>query len=253
MRTGARSACARVAPSDASVLVTGEHGTGKELVARLLHAASPRAHRPLITVNVGGLVGGRVRERAVRPREGRVHRRRTPIAPAASSWPTAARCSSTRSRTCRSRSRRSCCACCRPASSSASAARARARVNVRVISATNADLRAEFAAGRFREDLLFRLNTVEIHLPPLRERREDMPALAAHFLARHARRYRKPIEGFDDDALARAARPPVAGQRARAGPRDRARRAHGARNRVLARRRPRPAAPRPAARRRSSS
>ena len=74
-------------------------------------------------------------------------------------------------------------------------------VNVRVISATHADLRAEVATGRFREDLLFRLNTVEIHLPPLRDRREDIAPLAAHFLSRHVKRYRRPIEGFEPDAL----------------------------------------------------
>jgi DNA-binding NtrC family response regulator len=66
-----------------------------------------------------------------------------------------------------------------------------------VLSATNADLDTEVAAGRFREDLLFRLNTIEIHLPPLRERREDIPALAQHFLERHAGRYRKTVHGFD--------------------------------------------------------
>jgi DNA-binding NtrC family response regulator len=74
-------------------------------------------------------------------------------------------------------------------------------VDVRVFSATNADLREEVAAGRFRRDLMFRLNTVEIHLPPVRERREDIPALAAHFLRGHARRYRKQIAGFDGGAL----------------------------------------------------
>ena len=66
------------------------------------------------------------------------------------------------------------------------------RVDVRILSATNADLRQEVAAGRFRQDLLFRLNTIEIRLPPLRERREDIPLLAAHFLRQHAQRYRKP-------------------------------------------------------------
>jgi DNA-binding NtrC family response regulator len=75
------------------------------------------------------------------------------------------------------------------------------RVNVRMLSATNADLRAECAAGRFREDLLFRLNTVEISLPPLRDRREDIPALAGHFLARYAMRYRRQIQGFEPAAL----------------------------------------------------
>ena len=75
------------------------------------------------------------------------------------------------------------------------------RVNVRILSATNADLRAEVEAQRFRADLLFRLNTVEIHLPPLRERREDIPPLAAHFLSRYAQRYRKQVQGIDPAAL----------------------------------------------------
>jgi DNA-binding NtrC family response regulator len=75
-------------------------------------------------------------------------------------------------------------------------------VNVRVLSATNADLHAEIAAGRFREDLLYRLNTVVIHLPPLRDRRSDIDALARHFLGIYAARYRKAIAGFDADAVA---------------------------------------------------
>jgi DNA-binding NtrC family response regulator len=75
------------------------------------------------------------------------------------------------------------------------------QVNVRVLSATNVDVNAEAAAGRFREDLLFRLNTIEIHLPALRERREDIPPLATHFLRRHAQRYRKPLTGFDNAAM----------------------------------------------------
>jgi DNA-binding NtrC family response regulator len=75
------------------------------------------------------------------------------------------------------------------------------RANVRLISATNADLHAEVAAGRFRQDLLFRLNTIELRLPALRERREDIPALAMHFLQRRARHYRKSITGFDPTAM----------------------------------------------------
>jgi DNA-binding NtrC family response regulator len=75
------------------------------------------------------------------------------------------------------------------------------RVDVRILAATNADVRAEVAAGRFREDLFFRLNTVEIHLPPLRERRDDIPLLAGHFLKQFAARYRRPVTGFSPDGM----------------------------------------------------
>jgi DNA-binding NtrC family response regulator len=75
------------------------------------------------------------------------------------------------------------------------------RVDVRVFSATNADLAASVAEGRFRQDLLFRLNTIELRLPALRDRREDISVLAAHFLGQHADHYRKPITGFDEGAI----------------------------------------------------
>jgi DNA-binding NtrC family response regulator len=75
------------------------------------------------------------------------------------------------------------------------------RADARIVSATNADLRKDVDTGRFRQDLLFRLNTVEILLPPLRDRREDIPLLAAHFLEQHARRYRKPLGGFEPAAM----------------------------------------------------
>jgi len=75
------------------------------------------------------------------------------------------------------------------------------KVDVRIVSATNADLAAEVEAGRFRQDLLFRLNTIEIVLPPLRDRREDIPLLARHFLAQHTQRYRKGVTGFEPAAL----------------------------------------------------
>jgi DNA-binding NtrC family response regulator len=75
------------------------------------------------------------------------------------------------------------------------------QVDARVLSATNADLKMEVEAGRFREDLLFRLNTIEIHLPPLRERREDIPLLSKYFLDKHAKRYRKSLAGFDNSGM----------------------------------------------------
>jgi DNA-binding NtrC family response regulator len=192
---------ARVGPSDANVLVTGEHGTGKELVARRLHATSPRAHRALVTVNVGGLSEGLFESEmfghakgaftgASGERAGRFELAdgsaifldeiaNVPLGQQAKLLRVLQageleRVGSSRTRV----------------------------VNVRVISATNADLRFEVAAGRFREDLLFRLNTIEIHLPPLRERREDIVPMAMHFLERQARRYRRPVEGFDESAMA---------------------------------------------------
>lgn len=190
----------RVGPSDASVLVTGEHGTGKELVAQWLHAASARAARPLITVNVGGLsegvfeseMFGHVKGAFTDARADRTGRFEladggTLFLDEIANVPLAQQSKLLRvlqsgevERVGSSRTR---------------------RVDVRVIAATNADLRVEVAAGRFREDLLFRLNTIEIHLPPLRERREDILPIALHCLARSAARYRKQLSGFDRGAI----------------------------------------------------
>ena len=190
----------KVGPSDATVLVTGEHGTGKELVAQWLHASSPRAARPLIAVNLGGLsegvfeseMFGHVRGAFTDARADRMGRLEladggTLFLDEIANVPLAQQAKLLRAlqsgvveRVGSSRGR---------------------HVDVRVIAATNADLSAEVAAGRFREDLLFRLNTIEIQLPPLRQRREDIAALAGHFLRRHAARYRKSLSGFDADAL----------------------------------------------------
>ncbi|MFC1605167.1 sigma 54-interacting transcriptional regulator, partial [Planctomycetota bacterium] len=75
------------------------------------------------------------------------------------------------------------------------------RVDVRILSATNADLEQDVAQGRFRQDLLYRLNTVEIIVPPLRDRKDDIPLLATHFLRRYVVRYRKQITGFDSASM----------------------------------------------------
>jgi DNA-binding NtrC family response regulator len=193
-------AIARVGPSDANVLITGEHGSGKEVVAQTLHALSMRASRPLVAVNTGALAEGlfeselfgHVKGAFTDARTDRIGRfeladNGTIFLDEIGNVPIRQQAKLLRvlesgeiERLGSSRSR---------------------KIDVRVISATNTDLPAACASGQFREDLLFRLNTVEIHVPPLRERREDIPALAIHFLRRYASRYRREIDGFENSAL----------------------------------------------------
>jgi DNA-binding NtrC family response regulator len=185
----------RVGPSNANVMVTGENGTGKGVVAATLHAISDRASRPLVTVNIGGLsegvfeseLFGHVKGAFTDAKADRVGRfemaeggtlfldeiANLPV----TQQPKLLRVLETGEfeRVGSSKTRRS---------------------NVRIISATNSDLSEEVSAGRFRQDLLFRLNTVEIRLPPLRDRREDIPLLAMFFLRQHSQRYRKNLSGF---------------------------------------------------------
>ncbi len=191
---------ARVGPSEATVLITGENGTGKGLVARALHAASRRAPRPLVTVNIGGLAEGtfeselfgHVRGAFTDAKGDRLGRFEAAdggslfldeignLPPGLQAKLLRVLETGEMERVGSSRT---------------------LRVDVRVLAATNADLGTEVAAGRFRQDLFFRINTIEIHLPPLRERREDIPLLAAHFLARNALRYRKRLTGFETAAM----------------------------------------------------
>jgi DNA-binding NtrC family response regulator len=190
----------RVGPSDANVLVTGEHGTGKELVAQWLHASSPRAVRSFIPVNMGGLsegvfeseLFGHVKGAFTDAKIDRVGRFELADGGTIFLDEIANITLSQQSKLLRVLQTGDV--------ERVGSSRPR-RVDVRVISATNAKLQQEVESGRFREDLLFRLNTIEIHLPPLRERREDLPVLATHFLRRHALRYRKSLAGFDAGAL----------------------------------------------------
>ncbi|HXA84880.1 MAG TPA: sigma-54 dependent transcriptional regulator [Candidatus Dormibacteraeota bacterium] len=192
----------QVGPSDANVLITGEHGTGKEVVAQMLHVVSLRSEKPLIAVNTGGLpegtfeseLFGHVKGAFTDAKADRIGRFEmadggTLFLDEIANVPLRQQAKLLRvvetgemERVGSSKTR---------------------RVDARVISATNADLPAECSKGNFREDLLFRLNTIEIHLPPLRERREDVLALSSHFLTKYAARYSKQIKGFSTDAIDR--------------------------------------------------
>ncbi len=195
-----RQTIERIAPSDAAVLITGEHGTGKEVVAAWVHALSERRSRALVTMNAGGLAEGIAESELFGHVKGAFTDARadrigcfemadegTLFLDEIANMPIRLQAKLLRvlqtgeiQRVGSSRLR---------------------YVNARILSATNAELEAEISAGRFREDLLYRLNTVVIRLPPLRDRRDDIDALARHFLEHYAARYRKPLTGFDEAAL----------------------------------------------------
>lgn len=197
---GVLQVISRVGPSDANVLVLGENGTGKGVVARALHAVSTRASRPMTVVNSGGVsegvfeseLFGHVRGAFTDAKADRVGRfeladQGTLFLDEIANVPMSQQAKLLRvietgefERLGSSRTR---------------------RVDTRIISATNANITEEVAAGRFRQDLLFRLNTIEIRLPSLRDRREDLPLLAQHFLRQHAQRYRKRLTGFESGAM----------------------------------------------------
>src|SRR5688572_15724974 len=196
-----RQTIERIAASDAAVLITGEHGTGKEVVATWLHARSDRRSKPLVTMNAGGLAEGIAESELFGHVKGAFTDARferlgcfeladegTLFLDEIANMPVRLQPKLLRvlqtgevQRVGSSRLR---------------------FVNVRVLSATNANLAAEVAAGRFREDLLYRLNTVVIDLPALRARPDDIEPLATHFLGHYAGRYGKPLTRFDPAALA---------------------------------------------------
>lgn len=189
----------QVAPSRATVLIEGESGAGKELVARAIHALSPRAKGPFLAVHCAALSANLLESElfghergaftgAVERRQGRFELADggTLFLDEIANVPPGQQAKLLRVLETREFER-------------VGSSKTRA-VNARILSATNANLRDEVEAGRFREDLLYRLNTVEIAIPALRDRREDIPPLAEHFLKRNAAKYRKDIAGFAKDA-----------------------------------------------------
>src|ERR1700683_1776102 len=179
-------AMARVGPSDANVLITGEHGSDKEVVAHTLPAVSLPASGALVEGLFESELFGHVKGAFTDARTDRIGRfeladggtifldeiGNVPIRQQAKLLRVLESGEIERLGSSRPR-----------------------KIDVRLISATNTDLQAACSSGQFREDLLFRLNTVEIHVPPLRERREDIPTLAIHFLRRYASRYRREVAG----------------------------------------------------------
>src|SRR6201997_2283339 len=190
----------QVAPSDANILITGENGTGKGVVARMLHQLSSRVQQPLISVNMGGIpetlfeseMFGHVKGAFTDARSDRVGRFELADGGTLFLDEIANLTGSQQAKILRvleigefervgsSRTQ---------------------KANARLLSATNSDLIKDIEAGKFREDLYFRLNTIQIHLPPLRERREDIPSLVKVFLDELAVRYRKKVGEVSPNAL----------------------------------------------------
>ncbi len=195
-----REVVGKVAPTDANILITGENGTGKEMLAREIHLHSLRAGRPMVTVDMGAVTEtlfeselfGHVRGAFTDARTDRAgkfeaaqggtlfldeignlpHHLQSKLLSALQSKRIVRVGGNTP-----------------------------IEVDIRLVSATNRDLFRSVERGEFREDLLYRINTIHIDLPPLRNRRSDIPALAQHFVEHYAARYSKPVEGFDRAAI----------------------------------------------------
>jgi DNA-binding NtrC family response regulator len=190
----------RIAPSDANVLITGENGTGKGVFARAIYQQSKRSKRPFVVVNTGGLhegvfeseLFGHVKGAFTDAKVDRIGRFEmasggTLFLDEIANVPM--------------NQQRKLLRVLETGEFERLGSSRTLRCDVRIITATNADLRKEVAAGNFRQDLLFRLNTIEVKLPALRERREDIPLLGKHFLREQCRHYRKSIADFESQAI----------------------------------------------------
>jgi DNA-binding NtrC family response regulator len=200
--TALRQELAYASRCDAKVLITGESGVGKEIAASLIHDASERRHYPMVTVNCAALTEslletelfGHVRGSftgAIRDRSGvleQAHRGTVFMDEVGETTP---RMQGLLLRFLETGEIQR-----------VGSDRTEARVNVRVIAATNRNLVDAVAAKAFRDDLYYRLNVIQLHLPPLRERLDDVPALLTHFLATFAEQYHVPMPSVSPDALA---------------------------------------------------
>jgi len=192
---------ARVVSNELTVLISGESGTGKELVAHAIHNLSPRSKKPFVAINCGGMSEGTIESElfghqkgaftgAVEHKEGlfRTAGEGTIFLDELGDMPLPLQAKVLRAIESRE---------IQPVGSTR-----RVQIHARVVAATHRDLKREAEQGRFRSDLYYRLCVVEIHVPPLRERREDIPLLAAHFVQKYARELGRPVRGIDRTALA---------------------------------------------------
>jgi two-component system response regulator PilR (NtrC family) len=193
---------ATIAPQSSRVLITGESGTGKELVARAIHENSARAKTPFVTINCGAFPETLLESELFGYMRGAftgANENRRGLFQAADGGTLFMDEIGNMSLTMQVKLYRILQeGKVRPVGSTEETS-----VDVRVIAATNKDLEKEIAEGRFREDLFYRLNVIPIHLPPLRERRDDIPLLARAFLDRYAKSMNKKIEGIEPEAMRR--------------------------------------------------
>ena len=200
----------RVAPTDATVLITGDSGTGKELIARAIYLNSHRKNRPFLAINCGALPGGLLESElfghvkgsftgAIAHKVGRFEAADggTILMDEVGEMPPELQVKLLR--------------VLQFGEFEKVGSYQSQKVDVRIIAATNKDLRSMVSRGQFREDLFYRLNIIEIHFPPLRERPDDIPLLLDHFVKIHAERLRKPLQGMDPQFLRYLERYPFPG------------------------------------------
>ncbi len=192
----------KVAQGSSTVLIRGESGTGKELVARAVHRNSPRAGKAVRRHQLRGPDRDAARERVVRAREGGVHRRRRAEERQARSRRRRHRCFSTRSANCAPGLQAKLLRVLQEREFERVGGTKTIQVDIRVIAATNRDLEAAIKAGAFRQDLYYRLNVLTLETPSLRDRREDIPPLAAWFAQRFAKLTGRRVRGLSERARA---------------------------------------------------